>query len=184
MLREAVAAGTAVGLKAKAVMASGKLVSDEIVNAIVSERLDRDDCGPGFILDGYPRTLEQADALSDMLVEKGMSLDCVIELEVKDDLLVERVSGRYTCAKCGEGYHDSFKKQKVAGTCDRCGSHEFKRRPDDNAETMRTRLQAYYKETAPLIGYYYANDLLKRVDGMGEIGEIQSGIRGILDSTG
>jgi adenylate kinase len=184
MLREAVAAGTAVGLKAKAVMASGKLVSDEIVNAIVSERLDRDDCGPGFILDGYPRTLEQADALSDMLVEKGMSLDCVIELEVKDDLLVERVSGRYTCAKCGEGYHDSFKKPKVAGTCDRCGSHEFKRRPDDNAETMRTRLQAYYKETAPLIGYYYANDLLKRVDGMGEIGEIQSGIRGILDSTG
>lgn len=184
MLREAVAAGTAVGLKAKAVMASGKLVSDEIVNAIVSERLDRDDCGPGFILDGYPRTLEQADALSDMLVEKGMSLDCVIELEVKDDLLVERVSGRYTCAKCGEGYHDSFKKPKVAGTCDRCGSHEFKRRPDDNAETMRTRLQAYYKETAPLIGYYYANDLLKRVDGMGEIGEIQSGIRGILDSAG
>jgi adenylate kinase len=184
MLREAVAAGTAVGLKAKAVMASGKLVSDEIVNAIVSERLDRDDCGPGFILDGYPRTLEQADALSDMLVEKGMSLDCVIELEVKDDLLVERVSGRYTCAKCGEGYHDGFKKPKVAGTCDRCGSHEFKRRPDDNAETMRTRLQAYYKETAPLIGYYYANDLLKRVDGMGEIGEIQSGIRGILDSTG
>jgi len=184
MLREAVAAGTAVGLKAKAVMASGKLVSDEIVNAIVSERLDRDDCGPGFILDGYPRTLEQADALSDMLVEKGMSLDCVIELEVKDDLLVERVSGRYTCAKCGEGYHDIFKKPKVAGTCDRCGSHEFKRRPDDNAETMRTRLQAYYKETAPLIGYYYANDLLKRVDGMGEIGEIQSGIRGILDSTG
>ncbi len=184
MLREAVAAGTAVGLKAKAVMASGKLVSDEIVNAIVSERLDKDDCRPGFILDGYPRTLEQADALSDMLVEKGMGLDCVIELEVKDDLLVERVAGRYTCSKCGEGYHDSFKKPKVAGTCDRCGSHEFKRRPDDNAETMRTRLQAYYKETAPLIGYYYANDLLKRVDGMGEIGEIQSGIRRILDSTG
>jgi adenylate kinase len=114
MLREAVAAETQVGLKAKAVMAAGKLVSDEIVNAIVSERLDRDDCRPGFILDGYPRTLEQADALSDMLIEKGMGLDRVIELEVDDDLLVERVAGRYTCAKCGEGYHDTFKQPKGA----------------------------------------------------------------------
>ena len=184
MLREAVAAGTPVGLKAKAVMASGKLVSDDIVNAIVSERLDRDDCGPGFILDGYPRTLDQADALADMLAEKGMGLDSVVELAVDDDLLVERVSGRYTCAKCGEGYHDTFKKPKKDKTCDRCGSHEFKRRPDDNAETMRTRLQAYYKETSPLIGYYYANDLLKRVDGMGEIGDIQANIREVLDSTG
>jgi adenylate kinase len=181
MLREAVAAETQVGLKAKAVMAAGKLVSDEIVNAIVSERLDRDDCRPGFILDGYPRTLEQADALSDMLIEKGMSLDRVIELEVDDDLLVERVAGRYTCAKCGEGYHDTFKQPKVAGTCDRCGNHEFKRRPDDNAQTMRTRLQAYYKETAPLIGYYYAHNLLRRVDGMGEIGAIQNSIQSALE---
>jgi adenylate kinase len=181
MLREAVAAETQVGLKAKAVMAAGKLVSDEIVNAIVSERLDRDDCRPGFILDGYPRTLEQADALSDMLIEKGMGLDRVIELEVDDDLLVERVAGRYTCAKCGEGYHDTFKQPKVPGTCDRCGSHEFKRRPDDNAQTMRTRLQAYYKETAPLVGYYYAHNLLRRVDGMGEIGAIQNAIHAALE---
>jgi adenylate kinase len=181
MLREAVAAETQVGLKAKTVMAAGKLVSDEIVNAIVSERLDRDDCRPGFILDGYPRTLEQADALSDMLIEKGMSLDRVIELEVDDDLLVERVAGRYTCAKCGEGYHDTFKQPKVQGTCDRCGSHEFKRRPDDNAQTMRTRLQAYYKETAPLVGYYYAHNLLRRVDGMGEIDAIQNSIQSALE---
>jgi adenylate kinase len=183
MLREAVAAGTQVGLKAKAVMASGNLVSDDIVNAIVSERLDRDDCKAGFILDGYPRTLEQADALSDMLIEKGMSLDCVVELEVDDNLLVERVSGRYTCAKCGEGYHDTFKQPAVANTCDRCGSHEFKRRPDDNAQTMRTRLQAYYKETAPLVGYYYAHNLLRRVDGMGEIGAIQDSIRTVLEAS-
>jgi adenylate kinase len=181
MLREAVAAETQVGLKAKTVMAAGKLVSDEIVNAIVSERLDRDDCRPGFILDGYPRTLEQADALSDMLIEKGMSLDRVIELEVDDDLLVERVAGRYTCAKCGEGYHDTFKQPMVQGTCDRCGSHEFKRRPDDNAQTMRTRLQAYYKETAPLVGYYYAHNLLRRVDGMGEIDAIQNSIQSALE---
>ncbi len=183
MLREAVANATPVGLEAKAVMASGKLVSDDIVNAIVSDRLDREDCQGGFILDGFPRTLEQADALSDMLIEKGMGLDCVVELEVNDDQLVARVSGRYTCAKCGEGYHDEFKLPKVAGVCDRCGSHDFKRRPDDNAETMRTRLQAYYKETAPLIGYYYANDLLKRVDGMGEIDDIQGELRRVIEAS-
>ncbi len=116
-----------------------------------------------------------------MLIEKGMSLDRVVELEVEDELLVERVSGRYTCAKCGEGYHDTFKQPQVADTCDRCGSHEFKRRPDDNAQTMRTRLQAYYKETAPLVGYYYAHNLLRRVDGMGEIDDIQKSIRAVLD---
>ena len=181
MLREAVAAQTEVGKRAKAVMDSGKLVSDEIVNAIVSERLDKDDCRNGFILDGYPRTLQQADALGEMLESKGIALDSVVELEVDDDQLVERVAGRYTCAKCGEGYHDTFKQPKVADTCDRCGSHEFKRRPDDNAETMRTRLQAYYKETSPLIGYYYAKGMLRKVDGMGEIGAIQTAIRKVLD---
>ena len=181
MLREAVAARTEVGLRAKAVMDSGKLVSDEIVNAIVSERLDNDDCRNGFILDGYPRTLQQADALGEMLESKGIALDSVVELEVDDDQLVERVAGRYTCAKCGEGYHDTFKQPKVADTCDRCGSHEFKRRPDDNAETMRTRLQAYYKETSPLIGYYYAKGMLQKVDGMGEIGAIHAAIRKALD---
>ncbi|MCB1458561.1 MAG: adenylate kinase [Nitratireductor sp.] len=181
MLREAVAAQTEVGLRAKAVMDAGKLVSDEIVNAIVSERLDQPDCANGFILDGYPRTLQQADALGEMLTSKGIALDSVVELEVNDDQLVERVAGRYTCAKCGEGYHDTFKQPKVADTCDRCGSHEFKRRPDDNAETMRTRLQAYYKETSPLIGYYYAKGMLQKVDGMGEIGAIHAAIRKALD---
>lgn len=183
MLREAVAEQTEVGLKAKAVMESGKLVSDDIVNAIVSERLDKDDCANGFILDGYPRTLEQADSLGSMLENKSMPLDAVVELEVDDDALVERVSGRFTCAKCGEGYHDKFKMPKQAGVCDRCGSEEFKRRPDDNAETMRVRLQAYYKETAPLVGYYYAKHLLRRVDGMGEIGTVQEHVRDVLDNT-
>lgn len=181
MLREAVAARTEVGLRAKAVMDAGKLVSDEIVNAIVSERLDQPDCANGFILDGYPRTLQQADALGEMLTSKGIGLDCVVELEVNDEQLVERVAGRFTCAKCGEGYHDTFKQPKVTDTCDRCGNHEFKRRPDDNAETMRTRLQAYYKETSPLIGYYYAKGMLRKVDGMGEIGAIQTAIRKVLD---
>lgn len=174
MLREAVAAESPVGLQAKAVMDEGKLVSDEIVNAIVSERLDRSDCASGFILDGYPRTLLQADALEKMLEEKNKALNCVIEITVDDDQLVQRISGRFTCASCGEGYHDTFKMPKVADTCDRCGSHEFKRRPDDNAETLRTRLQAYYKETSPLIGYYYAKGLLRKIDGMGEIGAVHA----------
>ncbi|MFZ1812946.1 MAG: adenylate kinase [Rhizobiaceae bacterium] len=181
MLREAVAAKTEVGLRAKAIMDSGKLVSDEIVNAIVSERIDQPDCASGFILDGYPRTLQQADELGRMLKSKGITLDSVVELEVNDDQLVERVAGRYTCARCGEGYHDTFKLPKQADTCDRCGGHEFKRRPDDNAETMRTRLQAYYKETSPLIGYYYAHGDLKKVDGMGDIGAIHAAIRKVLD---
>lgn len=184
MLREAVAAETEVGLKAKAVMAEGKLVSDEIVNAIVSERLDQQDCAAGFILDGFPRTLQQADALGEMLSQKGMELQCVVELVVDDDQLVERVSGRYTCASCGEGYHDRFKTPKTADICDQCGGHEFKRRPDDNAETMRTRLQAYYKETSPLIGYYHAKGLLKRVDGMGDIGAVHEAVRALLDREG
>lgn len=184
MLREAAVAETPVGLKAKAVMAEGKLVSDEIVNAIVSERIDQPDCANGFILDGFPRTLQQADALGAMLAEKGIELDCVIELVVDDAQLIERVSGRYTCANCGEGYHDVFKKPKVADTCDRCGHHEFKRRADDNADTMRTRLQAYYKETSPLIGYYHAKGLLKRVDGMGEIGTVHEAVRDLIDKAG
>lgn len=182
MLREAVAAGTEVGKRAKAVMDAGKLVSDDIVIGIVSDRVDQDDCTKGFILDGFPRTLEQADALSVMLEEKGLSLDAVIELEVDDDALVERVAGRYTCGNCGEGYHDTFKQPAKEGVCDKCGSTEFKRRPDDNAETMRTRLRSYYKETAPLVGYYYANRKLKRVDGMGEIAAISSSIDQILKS--
>jgi adenylate kinase len=181
MLRDAVAAQTDTGMKAKAIMEAGKLVSDEIVNAIVSERLDAPDCENGFVLDGYPRTLEQADALVEMMKQKGISLDCVIQLEVDDEQLIERVSGRYTCAVCGEGYHDMFKAPNVEGVCDQCGSTEFKRRSDDNADTMRTRLLTYYKATSPLTGYYYATRQLRKVDGMGEIGVIFTNIRKILD---
>lgn len=182
MLREAVANGTEVGKKAKAVMDSGNLVSDDIVNAIVSERLDQEDCKNGFILDGFPRTLEQAEALSQMLADKGLGLDRVVELKVDDEALVERVAGRYTCGNCGEGYHDTFKKPATEGTCDRCGGTEFKRRPDDNAEVMRTRLMAYYKETSPLLGYYFAKGDLKSVDGMGEIADIFNSVDDILKS--
>lgn len=172
MLREAIANGTEIGQRAKAVMDAGGLVSDEIVNGIVAERFDGADAANGFILDGYPRTLEQADAVAAMLTERGTPLNAVLELRVDDEMLVERVAGRYTCANCGEGYHDAFKVPRVEGVCDVCGHAEFKRRPDDNAETMRTRLGAYYKETAPLVGYYWAKDMLRRVDGMGEIDEV------------
>ena len=183
MLREAVANETDIGKKAKAVMDAGNLVSDDIVNAIVSERLDHDDCKNGFILDGFPRTLEQAEALSGMLAEKNLKLDTVIELKVDDEALVERVAGRYTCGNCGEGYHDTFKKPAKENVCDRCGQSQFKRRPDDNAEVMRTRLFTYYKETSPLLGFYYAKGDLKSVDGMGDIADIFNAIDNILKST-
>lgn len=181
MLREAVAAGTEVGKKAKAVMDAGKLVSDDIMIGIISDRVGQADCAKGFILDGFPRTLEQADALYWLLDDKGMKVDHVIALEVDDEALVDRIAGRYTCGDCGEGYHDSFKKPAKEGVCDRCGSTEFKRRPDDNPETLKTRLFAYYKDTAPLLGYYHAYRQLKTVNGMGEIGTITKDIRSILD---
>ena len=180
MLRAAVTAGTEVGKRAKAVMDAGKLVSDDIVIAIVSERIDAPDCAKGFILDGFPRTLVQADATEAMLAAKGISLSKVIEIRVDDDVLAARVSGRYTCASCGTGYHDENLKPKVDGVCDKCGSTHFKRRPDDNAETVRTRLQAYYKETAPLIGYYYAKGKLASVDGMAEIDDVTVAIENIV----
>ena len=182
MLRAAIANGTETGRKAKAVMDAGKLVSDDIVNGIVAERLEEADAADGFILDGYPRTLEQADAVARMLADRGTPLDAVVELRVDDDMLVERVAGRFTCANCGEGYHDKFKQPEKPGICDVCGATEFKRRPDDNAETMRTRLNAYYKETAPLVGYYYAKGDLRRVDGMGEIDDISAAIIRVLEA--
>lgn len=182
MLRAAVAAGTETGLKAKAIMDSGKLVSDDVVNAIVSDRIDEPDCATGFILDGYPRTLAQADAVESMLADKGTVLDAVVELRVDDDAMVERVAGRYTCANCGEGYHDTLKKPATENTCDKCSGTEFKRRPDDNADAMRTRLQVYYKDTSPLIGYYYAKGKLKPVDGMGEIDAVEKEISNVLSS--
>ena len=180
MLRAAVAAGTEIGIRAKAIMDAGKLVSDDVVNAIVADRIDEADCTNGFILDGYPRTLAQADAVESMLAERNTPLDAVVELRVDDDAMVERVAGRYTCASCGTGYHDTLNKPHVEGTCDKCGSQEFKRRPDDNSEAMRMRLQVYYKDTSPLLGYYYAKGQLKVVDGMLSIDGVSEEIEGVL----
>ncbi len=180
MLRAAVAAQTEVGKRAKAVMDAGKLVSDEIVIAIVSERIDQPDCANGFILDGFPRTLVQADATEQMLAAKGLDLPTVIELKVDDEVLTERIAGRYTCANCGTGYHDDNLKPKVEGVCDKCGSTHFKRRPDDNRDTVVARLQTYYKETSPLIGYYYAKGKLQSVDGMADIDTVTADIEKIL----
>ncbi|MCO6186375.1 adenylate kinase [Rhizobium sp. L1K21] len=182
MLRAAVAAQTEIGKQAKALMDAGKLVSDDVVIGIVSERIDADDCAKGFILDGFPRTLAQADATEAMLARKGVSLDKVIEIRVEDEVLAQRIAGRYTCANCGTGYHDTNLKPKVEGVCDKCGSTEFKRRPDDNAETVMTRLQAYYKETSPLIGYYYAKGKLVSIDGMAAIEDVTAEIDKILSS--
>lgn len=181
MLRAAIAAGTETGMKAKAVMDAGKLVSDEIVIGIIAERIDQPDCAKGFILDGFPRTLVQADATEALLKAKNIELDSVIEIRVDDEVLADRIAGRYTCANCGAGYHDENLKPKVEGVCDRCGSVHFKRRPDDNRETVVARLQAYYKETSPLIGYYYAKGLLKSVDGMADIDDVTASIEAILD---
>lgn len=180
MLRAAIAAQTPIGLEAKAIMDAGNLVPNVVVTNIVSDRLDDDDVKSGFILDGFPRTLNQADALETMLAEKAMPLDAVILLEVDDEAMVERVAGRFTCVSCGTGYHDTFKPTKTEGVCDVCGSGEFKRRVDDNAETMRTRLQAYYKDTAPLVGYYHAKGKLKRVDGMADIDAVGKEIDAVL----
>lgn len=176
MLRAAVAAGTPVGKAADAVMKAGKLVSDDIVNAVVAERLAAPDCANGFILDGYPRTLVQADALMAHLAATGSGIDLVAELVVDDDVLVKRIAGRYSCGGCGAVYHDETARPKVEGTCDRCGGTSFKRRADDNAETVRSRLLTYYRETAPLIGYYHAKGLLKRIDGMADIDEVTAAL--------
>ncbi|OYU16286.1 MAG: adenylate kinase [Alphaproteobacteria bacterium PA4] len=181
MLRAAVAAGTPVGLQAKSVMESGGLVSDDIVNGILSERLDHDDARRGFILDGYPRTSVQAQALDAMLTEKGLHLDHVIELEVNEDALVDRITGRFTCAKCGEGYHDRHKLPKVAGVCDICGSTDFKRRPDDNADTVRTRMAEYRAKTAPILPHYEAMGIVDRVDGMADMDHVAASIDAVLD---
>lgn len=180
MLRAAVAAGTPVGLKAKAVMEAGQLVSDDIVIGILSERLDQGDVAQGFILDGFPRTVAQAEALDKLLADKNMPLDHVIELAVDEEALVDRVTGRSTCAKCGEGYHDRYKQPKVEGVCDVCGGTEFKRRPDDNEETVRTRMVEYRAKTAPILPYYEARNLVKRVDGMADINDVSKAIEVIL----
>ena len=172
MLRAAVKAGSEIGQMAKAVMEKGELVSDEIVIKIISERIEQPDCQKGFILDGFPRTLLQAAALDEMLARKTKKLNAVIELKVDYNRLVERIVGRYTCAKCGEGYHDRFKRPKVRGVCDVCSNTEFSRRADDNAETVTTRLMAYYRDTAPLTGYYFCKGTLRAVDGMAPIDQV------------
>jgi adenylate kinase len=181
MLRAARSSGTEMGKKVAEVMDSGNLVTDEIVIGLIAEQLDKDGSHGGFIFDGFPRTLAQADALGDLLASKGQKLDAVIEMRIaEDEELVRRVSGRYTCANCGEVYHDETKKPANDGVCDKCGGTEFKRRADDNADTMRTRLLAYYKDTSPLIGYYYAKGQLKSIDGLGEIDEVASRVADAL----
>ncbi|HYG30029.1 MAG TPA: adenylate kinase [Allosphingosinicella sp.] len=182
MLRAAVAAGTEIGLRAKAVMDAGELVSDEIVNGILSARLDQPDVEQGFILDGYPRTAAQARSLDALLAEKGQRLDHVIELAVDEDALVDRITGRFSCAKCGTGYHERYKLPRVPNLCDVCGAEDpFKRRPDDNEETVRNRLAEYRAKTAPILPFYEAKGLVSRVDGMAPIAQVSAGIDAVLD---
>ena len=180
MLRAAVRAGTPTGLKAKAVMEAGELVSDAIVSSLIGERLDQPDTANGVIFDGYPRTAAQVESLDGILADRDRRLDHVIELVVDEDALVERIVGRFTCANCGAGYHDHFQQPKVAGTCDVCGAHEFKRRPDDNEATVRTRMAEYRAKTEPIIPVYEARGLLVRLDGMAEIDLVTAEIEGVL----
>jgi len=180
MLRAAVKAGTAVGLQAKAVMNSGGLVSDEIVSALIGDELDAMPAAQGAIFDGYPRTAAQAASLDVILDGRGRKLDRVIELAVDEEALVERITGRFTCAACGKGYHDKFEQPAMPGTCDKCGSSEFKRRPDDNEDTVRTRLAEYRAKTAPILPIYDARGIVSRVDGMGDMDDVTAGLEAAL----
>jgi adenylate kinase len=180
MLRAAVASGSELGKKAKVVMERGELVPDELMVGLIKDRIAQPDCAKGFILDGFPRTEAQARALDKMLEEGAHKLDDVIEMEVDEKALTERVVGRFTCAKCGTGYHEKFKPTKIAGVCDVCGSTEFTRRKDDNAETMKTRMAAYRAQTEPLLPYYRARGVLKKVDGMAAMDEVYRQIRAVL----
>ena len=183
MLRAAVKAGTPVGLQAKALMESGSLVPDEVVSGIIGEALDALPAETGVIFDGYPRTEAQAHSLDAILSERSRTLDHVIELEVDEDALVERITGRFTCGSCGEGYHDTFKQPKVEGVCDKCGGTEFKRRPDDNEETVRTRMAEYRAKTAPILPIYEARGIVSRVDGMADMDDVTVAVAAILDGT-
>ena len=180
MLRAEVKSGSELGLKAKGIMERGELVPDALVIAMLGARISQPDATKGFILDGFPRTVPQAEALDVLLREKGMPLGHVIELQVNDAALVERISGRFTCAACGEGYHDQFKQPASAGVCDKCGGKEFVRRADDNAATVGARLEAYHRQTAPLLPYYAAQGKLRVVDGMAEMAEVARQIEVVL----
>lgn len=180
MLRAEVASGSEIGQELKSVMEAGNLVTDELIISMISSRVEQDDCKKGYILDGFPRTTAQAEALDKMLEEKGQKLDEVIEMVVDEEALVERITGRYTCAKCGQGYHDTFQKPEKDGVCDKCGATEFTRRADDNEETVRSRLVSYREQTAPIASHYDAKGMLKTVDGMADIDEVTSQLKAIL----
>jgi adenylate kinase len=180
MLRETRKADTPLGREVAGVMDSGALVSDEIVSAMIDAKLAAIGAGAGAIFDGYPRTAAQAESLDTILAAHGRGLDHVIELEVDEDALVERITGRFTCANCGKGYHDKFAQPAVAGTCDRCGSTEFKRRPDDNEETVRTRMAEYRAKTAPILPIYDARGIVARIDGMADIDKVTAAIEQVI----
>lgn len=180
MLRAAVASGSALGRQAKQVMEAGQLMPDDIIIRMIAERIAQPDAKRGFVLDGFPRTEAQAEALAKMLAEHGRKLDAVIELGVDEAALIERIAGRFTCAACGAGYHDQYQRPKREGVCDKCGGTNFVRRPDDNAETLKTRLAAYRAQTAPIIPYYRSRGLLRRVDGMAAPDEVTRQIEAIL----
>jgi adenylate kinase len=183
MLRAAVKSGSEIGKRAKAIMERGDLVPDEVVVGIVADRLDAPDCNNGVIFDGFPRTLQQATALDEVLAAKKRKLNVVVELKVDDKKLVDRITGRFTCATCGAGYHDTFKRPKKDGVCDTCGGTKFTRRPDDNAETVTNRLMVYYRETSPLLGYYFCKGTLRSLDGMADIADVSKAIFKVLDET-
>ena len=182
MLRSEVAAGSEIGLRAKEIMAKGGLVSDDILVAMIAARIQKPDCAHGFILDGFPRTVPQAEALDAMLEERGTGIDAVVELRVNDAVLIERIAGRLSCAKCGASYNDATHHPKVDGTCDLCGSHDFVRRPDDKREVVAARLDAYNAQTAPLLPYYEARDRLRVVDGLADIDEVAAAIEAAFET--
>lgn len=181
MLRAAVASGSQMGRHVQEIMSAGKLVSDDIMIDLIRRRIKDTDCARGFILDGFPRTLAQAEALTQMFADENLKLSVTLELEVDDKALIERISGRFACAKCGAGYHDQFKPTKAAGVCDECGHKDFTRRADDNAETVAKRLQSYNEQTAPLLPYYENMGLLRSIEGMQSISMVQADIKKIIE---